>query len=79
MHEHSYYYGYYSYNIMHSVVACKSGEIRLSGGNATAGRVEICIGGVWGTVCDDYWDDTDAQIACYQLGFAKTGLSILSN
>ena len=37
------------------------------------GRVEICNRNVWGTVCDDFWGTTDAQVACRQLGFATTG------
>ena len=29
-------------------VDCEDGEIRLAGGNVTAGRVEICFDGIWG-------------------------------
>jgi hypothetical protein len=53
---------------------CVHGNIRLQGaGTALSGRVEICLNSVWGTVCDNSWGTTDAQVACRQLGFGSTG------
>ena len=42
--------------------------MRLVNGTATnEGRVEACIGNMWGTVCDDLWGENEAMVICRQL------------
>ena len=53
--------------------SCIQGDVRLEGSSvANQGRVEICNNNVWGTVCDDSWDNTDARVACRQLGLPSS-------
>ena len=63
------------------------GQLRLfqttSVNRSNAGRVEICMDGVWGTIAADYidapWNDSNAQVACIQLGFTGALNAILPN
>ena len=53
-----------------------SGQLRLvnrngqSSSSLTAGRLEVYYRGQWGTVCGDNFFQTEADVACQQLGFS---------
>ena len=49
------------------------GEDYYTDGNLDTGRVELCMNGVWRPVCQDFWTEADASVACYQMGYSRYG------
>ena len=66
--------GILNVNFSSCLVPCQTGQLRLVGAVlANEGRVEICINNVWGTICDDLWERSDAAVVCQQLGYSIQG------
>ncbi len=62
------------FNLLYYAVVCEQDDIRLQGGNDDrSGRVEICNDNAWGTICNNLWDNVDADVACGQLGYVEEG------
>ena len=61
-------------NHHHYLGPCINGTIRLGDGAALRGRVEVCIDGIWSTICDHHWTAEEASVVCFQLGYSPYGI-----
>lgn len=49
---------------------CNETDIKLVDGQKDYdGRVQACLGGLWGSICQHKWDYLDAKVVCRQLGY----------
>ena len=59
---------------------CSNGDTRLEDGDSQfAGRLEVCLNGLWGTVCDGFFSDVDAAVACKSLNLPSESESNYCN
>ena len=60
---------------------CEEKEIRMTNERVTrngdtyymAGGFELCVNRQWATVCQNQWRDSEATVACRQLGLNYNG------
>ena len=56
---------------------CIDRDVRLVGGSVShEGTVHYCGAGVWGSVCNDNWDSSNALVVCRQLGLPTASRKI---
>ena len=63
--------------IKHSFIFLAALQIRLNGLVPYAGRVELLLAGIWGSVDRRDWDLKDAHVSCKQFGYQSAELAVL--
>lgn len=61
------------------VGVCEHGDVQLvplPGSVSMAGRVEVCLDGVWSNICGRGWSNRDAVVVCRQLGYSSQGSGV---
>ncbi|XP_071479621.1 scavenger receptor cysteine-rich domain superfamily protein-like [Diadema antillarum] len=54
-------------------------SLQLVGGSSKSeGRVEVFLGGVWGTICHNMWDHEDAMVVCRELGYLGADMALVA-
>ena len=63
-----------------SETECSSGDLHFVGGESESeGRVEVCVDGFWGTVCDQNWSQREAMTVCRQAGLPSSGTYVVQD
>ena len=60
--------------IFDTLELCQDGDVQLADGSYNnVGRIDLCVNGIWGTICSNSFDNKDASIVCRQLGYSSFG------
>ena len=75
VHTHMLIHHTYTHTLTHTPAQpCTNGALRLADGtDKYSGRLEVCNGGQWGTVCGKDVSNDLATTACGLLGFGTKG------
>ena len=46
-------------------------SVRLVNGTTYSGDVELFVNGYWGAICDESWDQLDADVVCRMIGYNR--------
>ncbi|XP_061173211.1 neurotrypsin-like [Saccostrea echinata] len=64
----------------YAAVNCTQDKIRLVGGQTPAeGLVKVFYNSSWGTICDNKWDERDAAVVCFMLGFSRQNATAVTS
>ena len=47
----------------------------MDGDNSKGGRIEVCADNIWGSICSDGFDKTDAYVVCKELDLGESGIN----
>ena len=54
---------------------CTEGSVRLSDSDIEQeGIPEVCVNGVWGSICDSGWSSYDGKVFCKEVGYDDIGM-----
>ena len=51
----------------------------MYGAEPLEGTVEVCFSNTYGSICDNHWNEYNAQVVCQSLGYNSTDASAFSH
>lgn len=63
------------------IADCANGDIRLTSPEMESqgtveGTLEVCVNNIWGLISKAGWMQTEAKVACQQLGYPGEGAQL---